>query len=76
MPTIKIATAQSRVRKCIESNGIEIRKLIRKGHLKGANIIHFCEGALSGYTKEQLGNPEQIDFQKIRIEIKKIQNFI
>lgn len=74
MAKIKIATAQSKVSKCVKQNGIEIRKLIKKGYLKGANIVHFCEGALSAYTKEQLGSTEQIDFQKIRIEIKKIQS--
>lgn len=73
MPKIKIATAQSIVSRSVEQNGIEIRKLIKRGYLKGADIVHFCEGALSGYTKEQLGDSNQIDFQQIRKEIKKIQ---
>ncbi|MFT6808354.1 MAG: putative amidohydrolase [Saprospiraceae bacterium] len=41
---------------------------------KGADIVHFCEGALSGYTKEQLGSPENINFGQIRLEITSIQN--
>ena len=33
--------------------------LIRKGKQQGANIVHFCEGALSGYTKEQFAKDLQ-----------------
>ena len=73
MPKIKIATAQSRVEKSIEENGIEIRKLLKKGKSKGAKIVHFCEGALSGYSKNHLVNYGQINFEKIRDEISKIQ---
>lgn len=74
MTKIKIATAQSKVEKSVEQNGIEIRKLLKKGKLKGAKIVHFCEGALSGYSKKHLLSVEQIDFEKIRDEISKIQN--
>lgn len=69
---IIIATAQTKVSRNIKENGQAIRYLIKKSHSKGADIIHFCEGALSGYTKKQLGSPENIDFQKIRIELEKI----
>ncbi len=73
MPKIKIATTQSKVCDSAEMNGIEIRKLIRKGNLQGADIVHFCEGALSGYTKDQLSSYQQIDFTQIVIELEKIQ---
>jgi len=74
MPKIKIATAQSRVSNSISENSQEIRKLMRKGYLKGAKIIHFTEGALSGSTKQQLGSCDQIKFSEIRAELNKIQN--
>jgi len=73
MPIIKIATAQSRVEKSIEKNGNEIRKLIKRAKSKGVKIVHFCEGALSGYSKQHLVNTKDIDFDKIRNEINKIQ---
>jgi len=50
MPKIKISTAQINVSNSVERNGIEIRKLLKKGKLQGANIVHFCEGELSGYV--------------------------
>ena len=74
MPKIKIATTQSMVSNSIEKNGIEIRKSIKKAKRQDARIVHFCEGALSGYTKEQLVHFQKIDFQKIRIEIDKIKS--
>ena len=74
MPRVKIATTQSRVCESVIKNGIEIRNLIRKGKLQGANIVHFCEGALSGYTKKQLGKYQDINFPAIRIEIEKIKS--
>lgn len=74
MPKAKIATTQSTVSNNIAFNGIEIAGLIRQAKSAGADIIHFCEGALSGYTKEQLGKPENIDFNLIRKEIRKIQD--
>ena len=73
MPKIKIATTQSMVCSSVEKNGIEIRRLIRKAKRQGASIIHFCEGALSGYTKNQLVHHQKIDFPKIRNEIEKIK---
>ncbi len=74
MPSIKIATAQSRVSSDVRKNGIEIRRLIKKAKAQGANLVHFTEGALSGYTKEQLESPERIDFKQIKIEIQNIKN--
>jgi len=73
MPKVKIATTQSKVSKSVKKNGLEIRNLIRKGKNQGANIVHFCEGALSGYSKKQLGNYRHINFPIIRAEIEKIK---
>ena len=73
MPKIRISTAQIKVSNSVEKNGVEIRKQIKIGKLQGSNIVHFCEGALSGYTKSQLINYQRIDFPKIRIEIEKIK---
>ena len=69
MSKIKIATAQSYVSSSVISNGAEIRKLIRVAHHQGAEIVHFCEGALSGYSKKQVREWEEFDFDGIRKEI-------
>lgn len=73
MPNIVLATTQSKVYHSVERNGIEIRRLIRKSKSQGADIVHFCEGALSGYAENQLRQHQDIDFTRIRIEIEKIK---
>jgi predicted amidohydrolase len=47
---IRIATAQSRVSASVKENGKEIRQLIKAAKEQNAVLIHFTEGALSGYT--------------------------
>ena len=74
MPPIKIAIAQSKFHKSVPENGIEIRRLIAQAKDQGATLVHFCEGALSGYTKQSLVNVASIDFVSIKKEIKDIQN--
>ena len=71
---MKIATVQSEVTNQVDKNGVLIRRLIKQSYEKGADIVHFCEGALSGYTKEQLGSADNINFAQIRFEIGSIQN--
>lgn len=44
-----IAAAQSHVNHAPKENGREIRSLMRRAHEAGARIIHFPEGAASGY---------------------------
>src|SRR5262245_2314306 len=51
---IMIATAQSYISADIRENGREIRKLMRQASEEGAVIVHFPEGAMSGYTKSQI----------------------
>ena len=51
---IKIATAQSYISTDIRENGREIRKLMQQARSEGATIVHFPEGAMSGYTKSQI----------------------
>jgi len=70
---IKIAIAQSRVCSSAEKNGHEIRQLLRQAKGRDATLVHFCEGALSGYTKQQLQDVRNIDFDSIKRELEKIQ---
>jgi len=51
---MRIATAQSLIAPDITKNGQEIEALIRAAHAQGADLVHFPEGALSGYAKKQL----------------------
>ncbi len=55
---MKIAAAQSVVTKDVAENGRTIRALIHQAAKDGARLVHFCEGALSGYAKAQIAAPE------------------
>ncbi|MEL7524490.1 MAG: carbon-nitrogen hydrolase family protein [Pseudomonadota bacterium] len=73
--SITIAAAQTRVSQNISENGNTIRKMIHKAAERGARLIVFCEGALSGYSKAQIKSPadwQTFDWQKIDKEIKAI----
>ena len=70
---MKIATCQSKVSSSVKENGTEIRRLISKCKEKGATIVHFCEGALSGYTKQQIGRWENFEFAQIKEELRLIK---
>ncbi|MDC7675866.1 carbon-nitrogen hydrolase family protein [Asticcacaulis machinosus] len=50
-----MATAQSLVTQDPHQNGQEIRALMQQAHDAGARLIHFPEGAMSGY---QVSNPQ------------------
>ena len=54
---MKFAMAQTVVSTDIAANGAAIRTMIVKAATQGARLVGFCEGALSGYAKLQIGNP-------------------
>lgn len=68
-----IATAQSEVKSSVHENGIEIRRLIKVAKDKGASLVHFCEGALSGYAKQQVKGWRDFDTDQIKEELRLIQ---
>ena len=68
-----IATAQSEVKSSVHENGIEIRRLIKVAKEKGASLVHFCEGALSGYAKQQVKGWRDFDTDQIKEELRLIQ---
>ncbi len=49
-----IATAQNLITRSIRDNSTEIQNLLQDAHRRGADLVHFPEGALSGYAKHQL----------------------
>jgi predicted amidohydrolase len=62
---IKIATAQSHIWADVRSNGKEIRRMMQQARDSGAALIHFPEGALSGYTKSQIKDWDQVDWNEL-----------
>lgn len=66
---VKIATAQVSVAKDIRNNGQKIRHLIETAASIGADLVHFCEGALSGYCKNQIQNFEDFNWRDLEDEL-------
>ena len=59
---LKVATAQSYIRKDVQANGAEIRQLMHLAADQGADLVHFPEGALSGYAKQEVIDYQSFDW--------------
>jgi predicted amidohydrolase len=56
---MKLAMAQTVVSTDISANGAAIRATIVQAAARGARLVGFCEGALSGYSKSQIMSPAE-----------------
>lgn len=54
---MKVAAAQTVVSSDMASNGKAIRQLLMDAAEDGVRLVTFCEGALSGYSKAQIADP-------------------
>ncbi|MEJ3741685.1 carbon-nitrogen hydrolase family protein [Actinomycetes bacterium KLBMP 9797] len=71
--TIRIAAAQSAVSCDPTANGHAVRALMRQAHDQGARLVHFPEGAISGYP----GSPQakqalagwNVDWAEVREQV-------
>jgi len=64
-----IATAQSPISADVRSNGRFVRELMQDARDKKARIVHFAEGALSGYSKSEVRDWTAFDWAAIREEL-------
>ncbi len=55
---MKIAAAQTVVSSDITANGKAIRQVLSDAAEEGVRLVTFCEGALSGYSKAQIVDPD------------------
>jgi predicted amidohydrolase len=69
MPNIVLATAPSLITPDVRANGAHIREMMGQARTEGARIIHFPEGALSGYAKNEVLAWQDVDWEYIRSEI-------
>lgn len=69
MMSISIATAQSTISTDVRTNGKLIRQLMQEACKASARLIHFPEGALSGYTKSQIKHWENVDWPVVQEEL-------
>lgn len=68
--SIVVATAQSFISADVRENGLEIRRLMSLAVQAGADLIHFPEGAMSGYVKSQIMDWKEVDWQLLRDELR------
>ncbi len=69
---IRIATAQSLITNDVRANGEAIRGLMRMAAAEGARLVHFPEGAASGYPSGDLRPAMQnwaVDWDGLREEL-------
>lgn len=70
MPTpFPIATAQSLIAPDVRENGQHVRDLMSSAKATGCRLIHFPEGALSGYVKSQISDWGAVDWKALREEL-------
>ncbi|WP_020579866.1 carbon-nitrogen hydrolase family protein [Actinopolymorpha alba] len=67
-----VATAQNAISPDVRQNGRGIRELMRAADQEGARLIHFPEGALSGYAKAQVKDWQTVDWPAINEELEQI----
>ncbi|MCA9838487.1 MAG: carbon-nitrogen hydrolase family protein [Trueperaceae bacterium] len=66
---LTVATAQHFISTEVRENGHEIRRLMYHAHDANADLIHFPEGALSGYSKAQISDWQKVDWARLRQEL-------
>jgi predicted amidohydrolase len=66
--TLKVGTCQFPVSSDIGSNAGYIKKFIREAAANNADIIQFCEAALTGYPGADLSSFKGFDWQRLRAE--------
>jgi predicted amidohydrolase len=67
--SLTVATAQSFISKDVQENGLEIRRLMQLASQAGARLVHFPEGAMSGYVKSQIKSWEEVNWELLRSEL-------
>ncbi len=67
--SVTLATAQSYISADVRENGREIRRLIELAKHEGADIVHFPEGAMSGYIRRQILDWNDVDWSILHEEL-------
>ena len=67
--SLKIATSQLLISEDVRENGREIRRQMTLAKEQGADLIHFPEGAMSGYVKNQIWDWQDVDWSLLKGEL-------
>lgn len=66
---LRIATTQPAGTTDIRENGRKVRELMRRAAGTGVRLVHFPEGFLSGYAKEQVADWGDVDWDAARDQL-------
>ncbi|MET3808564.1 putative amidohydrolase [Nakamurella sp. UYEF19] len=72
MPPFVIAVAQTPITADPRENGSAIRSAMDRAAGRGARLIQFPEGALSGYAREQIHSWQDVDWDLIGAELDEV----
>lgn len=67
--SITLATAQSYISADVRENGREIRRLMELAKQQGSDIVHFPEGAMSGYVQRQILDWNDVNWKALEEEL-------
>jgi predicted amidohydrolase len=67
--TLRIATTQPAGSADAKDNGRKARELMLQAAAARTRLIHFPEGFLSGYAKEQIADWDEVDWAAVRAEL-------
>lgn len=70
--TVQVATTQPAGCADAGDNGRMARTLMRRAAAANARLVHFPEGFLSGYAKEQIANWDDVNWAAVRDELEEI----
>jgi predicted amidohydrolase len=65
----RLATAQMEIAPDVRRNGAVLRRMMARAAKDGARLVHFPEGALSGYVKAQIRSWDDVDWNALREEL-------
>jgi predicted amidohydrolase len=68
--TLKLATTQPAGTADARENGRIVRELMRQAAAADVRLLHFPEGFLSGYAKEQIADWDDVDWDAVRDELR------
>jgi predicted amidohydrolase len=64
-----MAVAQSVISSDVRENGRRVCDMMSAAKTEGCRLVHFPEGALSGYVKSQIADWAGVDWSALREEL-------
>ncbi len=71
---LTVATSQFPVSADVDGNARHVRRQMRRAHEAGARVVHFCEGALSGYAGVDLESFAGFDWSRLRERTREVMD--